>query len=327
MSRSSSVDPQHHLCLFDRLLRTPPDQRATVMLAALSFVPSQNLDEAFALGPIRAAFGDYWESTTGRAVPVVQLRAVLEPPLPIKTLLEFQGLTLARDAEEIVQTVEQVLWHLKERMREIEPSPQSHLFDEARKEPSASGLSKLPVGTSVGSLAELLELRQKFSTIYADPPWQYDNESSRGAAANHYRTMSVEEICQEPVRELVEDDAHLHLWTTNSFLSEAFRVIEAWGFRFKSCLVWVKDEIGMGNYWRVSHEFLMLGVRGNLTFRDRTLPSWIQAPRTIHSHKPAVIRSLVERVSPGPYLELYGREELPDTAWTVFGNQVERRLF
>jgi N6-adenosine-specific RNA methylase IME4 len=176
-------------------------------------------------------------------------------------------------------------------------------------------------------LQELLDSRLKFNTFYADPPWQYENEASRGAAVNHYRTMTVQDICREPIRELAEDNAHLHLWTTNAFLSEAFCVIDAWGFQFKSCLIWVKDEIGMGNYWRVSHEFLMLGVRGSMTFRDRTLPSWIRAPRTIHSHKPAVIRSLVERVSPGPYLELYGREELPGTAWTVFGDQVERRLF
>jgi N6-adenosine-specific RNA methylase IME4 len=122
-------------------------------------------------------------------------------------------------------------------------------------------------------------------------------------------------------------NAHLHLWTTNGMLRDAFDVLDAWGFTFKSCLVWIKGDIGMGNYGRVSHEYLLLGVRGNLTFRDRTLPSWIKADRTIHSRKPAVVRTLIERASPGPYLELYGREELHDSAWTVYGNQVERRLF
>jgi N6-adenosine-specific RNA methylase IME4 len=73
----------------------------------------------------------------------------------------------------------------------------------------------------------------------------------------------------------------------------------------------------MGNFWRVSHEFLLLGVRGSLTFRHRTRPSWILAGHTIHSRKPAVIRTLIEQVSPGPYFELRGREELPDSAWTV----------
>lgn len=83
----------------------------------------------------------------------------------------------------------------------------------------------------------------------------------------------------------------------------------------------------MGNYWRVSHEYLLLGVRGNLPFGDNTCRSWLSARRTAHSRKPFAFRALVEQVSPGPYLELYGREEQPWTQWTVFGNQVERRLF
>ena len=91
--------------------------------------------------------------------------------------------------------------------------------------------------------------------------------------------------------------------------------------------LWVKPQLGMGNYWRVSHEFLLLGVRGKLAFADRTVRSWQVARRTVHSRKPFLFRSLIERVSPGPYLELYGREEQPSSGWTVYGNQVERRLF
>ncbi len=83
----------------------------------------------------------------------------------------------------------------------------------------------------------------------------------------------------------------------------------------------------MGNYWRLSHEFLLLGVRGRLTFADRSLPSWIWASRTVHSRKPGIVRMLIERASPGPYLELFGREELPRSQWTVFGDQIKRRLF
>jgi hypothetical protein len=261
------------LPIVDHLLAVPPGQRATLLKEVVSFKPSHSLAESFNLGPIRASFADYWESITCRAVPVGDLRAVLTPPLPIKTLLEFQALNYAGDADNVGQTLGHVIEHLRERIREIAPSSQAHLFDGSWKEPNPSRLGKLPIGSAVRSLRELLDLRLKFSTIYADPPWQYKNEASRGAAVNHYPTLTVEDICREPVRDLVEDDAHLHLWTTNAFLSEAFRVIEAWGFQFKSCLVWIKDEIGMGNYWRVSHEFLMLGVRGRLTFRDRTLPS------------------------------------------------------
>ena len=176
-------------------------------------------------------------------------------------------------------------------------------------------------------LQRLIDRGHKFRTVLADPPWRYENTVSRGAAENHYSTMTVEQIRAEPVQRLVHDQAHLHLWTTNAFLEPAFTIIRTWGFTFKSCLVWIKPQLGVGNYWRVSHEFLLFDVRGSMTFGRNDLPSWVLAPRTVHSRKPFRFRELVEQVSPGPYLELYGREEQPNTDWTVYGNQVERRLF
>ncbi len=189
-------------------------------------------------------------------------------------------------------------------------------------------LGTFPKPTSVvRDLAQLVNSGRQFRTIYADPPWPYSNTAARGAAENHYRTMTLEDIRGEVVKDLVEADAHLHLWTTNAFLREAFDVIRAWGFKYKSCLIWTKPQLGMGNYWRVSHEYLLLGVRGHLPFRNRTVRSWQTARRTAHSRKPFLFRGLIEQVSPGPYLELYGREEQPNSEWTVYGNQVERRLF
>ena len=177
------------------------------------------------------------------------------------------------------------------------------------------------------SLDELIEEGFKFGTIYADPPWPYSNTASRGAARNHYHTPTLDFIQSLPVPELTMDHAHLHLWTTNAFLGESLELIRSWGFVYKSCLLWLKPQLGMGNYWRVSHEFLLLGVRGRLTFADQTIKSWHIEPRTVHSRKPFLFRSLIEQVSPGPFLELFGRVEQPNTDWTVFGDQVERRLF
>ena len=194
-----------------------------------------------------------------------------------------------------------------------------------RQQVTDAGLAVLP--SMIRDLGELIDQGAKFPTVYADPPWPYSNTAARGAAENHYRTMTLEDICSEPVKDIAAANAHLHLWTTNAFLREAFDVMRAWGFRYKSCLVWIKPQLGMGNYWRVSHEYLLLGVRGNLPFRDRTCRSWLSARRTAHSRKPFAVRELIERVSPGPYLELYGREEHPDCGWTVYGNQIERRLF
>ena len=207
-------------------------------------------------------------------------------------------------------------------MRSFEHAP-----EQSKAEDGSSTASQPSSPSIVRSVGMLVDGGVKFSTVYADPPWPYSNTAARGAAENHYPTLSLDAIRTEPVKELVAERAHLHLWTTNAFLREAFDVLRAWGFKYKSCLIWVKPQIGMGNYWRVSHEYLLLGVRGNLPFQDRTCRSWQIARRTAHSRKPFLFRGLIEQVSPGPYLELYGREEHPNSGWTVYGNQVERRLF
>jgi N6-adenosine-specific RNA methylase IME4 len=181
-------------------------------------------------------------------------------------------------------------------------------------------------GGMVSALAKPVQAGRKFATIYSDPPWPYRNQGTRAATDNHYPTMTVEELCAEPVRDLCDEDAHLHLWTTNGFLREAFDVLQAWGFTYKSCFIWVKPELGIGNYWRVSHEFLLFGVRGNLPFQDKGQRSWLECDRTGHGRTPTAIRELVEKVSPGPYLEMYGRDEPPNPAWTVHGNQIEQHL-
>jgi N6-adenosine-specific RNA methylase IME4 len=163
---------------------------------------------------------------------------------------------------------------------------------------------------------------QKFGTVYADPPWNYGNQATRASTDNHYDTMSIEDLCNMPVRDVVADDAHLHLWTTNGFLREAFDVIDAWGFEYRSCFVWCKPQMGIGNYWRVSHEFMLLGIRGNAKrFAERNHMSWMELERREHSAKPEKIRGIIERVSPGPYLELFGRKAVQ--GWTVLGNQVD----
>lgn len=166
---------------------------------------------------------------------------------------------------------------------------------------------------------------KKFGCVYADPPWLYGNQATRAATSDHYSGMTVDEICALPIGELAADRSHLHLWTTNAFIFDARRVMEAWGFEYKSVFVWVKPQMGIGNYWRVSHEFMLLGVRGTLTFANHGQMSWLSSPRGRHSSKPEQVRSIIEKVSPGPYLELFGRSEVD--GWTVFGNDISRTLF
>lgn len=178
-------------------------------------------------------------------------------------------------------------------------------------------------GSIIKSLDEIAG--QKFATIMADPPWAYGNQATRAATDNHYVTMSVADICAMPVAGLAAEDAQLHLWTTNGFLREAFDVIDAWGFSYRSCFVWCKPQLGIGNYWRVSHEFLLLGIRGSATFEDKSLKSWAELDRGKHSAKPESVRAMIETAFVGPRLELFGRIACP--GWTVFGNEVERSLY
>lgn len=177
----------------------------------------------------------------------------------------------------------------------------------------------------VTRLEQLLERGMSFGTIYADPPWQYGNQATRASTNNHYVTMPVDEIAALPVEKLAAPNAHLHLWTTNAFLPASFDLMRAWGFEYKSVFVWVKPEMGIGNYWRVSHEFMLFGIRGKAPFQSHAEMSWMHHPRTAHSAKPEKIRELVQRVSPGPYLELFGRRLAKD--WVVWGNQIERTMF
>lgn len=177
-----------------------------------------------------------------------------------------------------------------------------------------------------GICTDLSRLRGKtFGTIYADPPWRYGNQGTRAATDNHYETMTVDEIAAMPIQALAAKSAHLHLWTTNAFLFDSQKIMEAWGFTYKSVFIWVKPQMGIGNYWRVSHEFLLLGVRGDCAFLDRSQMSWLQDDRTEHSAKPVKVRRLVEKVSPGPRLELFGRE--PADGWIVYGNQIRKGLY
>lgn len=174
-------------------------------------------------------------------------------------------------------------------------------------------------------LQELVSAGLKFGTIYADPPWRYQNQGTRASTDNHYAgDMSVEEICAMPIADLTAEKAHLHLWTTNAFLFECKAIMDAWGFEFKSTYVWVKPSFGIGNYWRNSHELMLLGVKGGQTAISKSEKSWIECKRGAHSAKPEATRHSIERLSPGPYLELFGRS--PRNGWTVFGNQIVEEL-
>jgi N6-adenosine-specific RNA methylase IME4 len=166
-----------------------------------------------------------------------------------------------------------------------------------------------------------------YSVIYADPPWHlevYNEESgTERAAGNHYPTLPLEEICALPVRELAAEDAVLFLWTTLPHLEEAFRVIAAWGFQYKTNLAWVKDKIGLGYFVRNQHELLVVATRGDIPapLPAARPPSVITAPRREHSRKPDEVYEVIERMYPElPKIELFARSARE--GWAAWGNQV-----
>jgi N6-adenosine-specific RNA methylase IME4 len=132
--------------------------------------------------------------------------------------------------------------------------------------------------------------------------------------------MSLDAIRALRVDRLAADDAHLWLWVTNHAWREQVTVMDAWGFRYASCLTWVKSRFGLGAYLRNQTEHLLLGVRGRAPMQFRGQPTWFYAPVQDHSHKPEEQYAIIERCSPGPYLELFARRKRP--GWHAWGNEV-----
>ena len=170
-----------------------------------------------------------------------------------------------------------------------------------------------------------------YDVIYADPPWQYSNALPQwGAAETHYRTMSMEELCN--IKIPVADNAALFLWVTNPFLRDAFQVIDAWGFEYKTNLVWVKDKLkkpGSGFWIRGRHELLFICGKGSF-LPDQTgkhpIGSVIEEPIVLndpvqeHSRKPESVYKLIEYLYPGGrYLELFARNSRKH--WTSWGDE------
>lgn len=169
-----------------------------------------------------------------------------------------------------------------------------------------------------------------YQTIYADPPWleRGGGQIKRGAD-RHYPLMATSEICKLPVGEWAAPDAHLYCWVTNNFLEDGLDVLHAWNFRFVTLITWMKDRAGLGQYFRGLTEHCLFAVRGKVPYKltpdGHRLQgvTGFQAPRGAHSVKPETMRQMIERVSPGPYLELFARR--PAAGWDVWGNQAPTR--
>ena len=192
--------------------------------------------------------------------------------------------------------------------------------DSPGKAAGCGGKAGLPTGGASSSPTIPGLPPSGFATILVDPPWPLQG------GEKHYRTMSLARIKALPVGALAARDAHLWLWTTNALLPKAYEVAEAWGFTVRSPLTWVKFRLGLGGRYQLRNatEQLLFCTRGRAPLGSRSQPTWFNAPVTEHSRKPAEQFAIIERVSPGPYLELFARRR-PESnqPWAVWGDQVD----
>jgi N6-adenosine-specific RNA methylase IME4 len=164
---------------------------------------------------------------------------------------------------------------------------------------------------------------KKYRIIYADPPWKYGNAMPDYVTEpqDYYLLMDTSDICKMPVKDVLEDDAVLFLWSTSPHLPEALEVAKSWGFTYKTSFIWDKVKHNMGHYNSVRHELLLVCTRGACTPDVKKLfDSVVSIERTEHSKKPAFFREVIETLyTYGNKLELFAREA-PE-GWDVFGNQ------
>jgi N6-adenosine-specific RNA methylase IME4 len=176
---------------------------------------------------------------------------------------------------------------------------------------------------------------QKFKTVLADPPWRFTNRTGKMAPEHRrlsrYETMSVEDIGALPVGQITAETAHLYLWVPNALLPWGLQVMAAWGFDYKTNLIWHKlrkdggsDGRGVGFYFRNVTEIVLFGVRGK---NARTLApgrrqvNYMGTQKREHSRKPDEQYNLIEACSPGPYIELFARGKRD--GWACWGNQAD----
>lgn len=169
----------------------------------------------------------------------------------------------------------------------------------------------------------------KYRVIYADPPWlytsgdQHSREEQDTVLGDYYPSMSIAELCNLPIYKLADDNSVLFLWVTSPLLEECFEVIRAWGFDYKTSIVWDKDAHNVGHYVSVRHELLLICTRGSCKpDNGKLLPSVIKEKRTEHSVKPETFRKMIDEMYPyGKRIELFARKKVDN--WEAWGNEPE----
>lgn len=176
------------------------------------------------------------------------------------------------------------------------------------------------------------EVTGEFGTVLADPPWKFQNSTGKVAPEHkrlmRYPTLSLDEIKNIPVNDVTANASHLYLWVPNALIQEGLEVMKSWGFTYKTNIVWYKvrqdggpDGRGVGFYFRNVTELILFGIKGKIRTLDpgRTQVNIISTQKREHSRKPDELYEIIEKCSPGPFLELFARGSRPN--WATWGNE------
>jgi N6-adenosine-specific RNA methylase IME4 len=290
-----------------------------------NLTPFQRAELALQLKPLIAEKAKAKQREAGGAVCQKSDKAVIDTKRELAAVADVSHDTIAK-----VETI------MREGSEEVKAAARSGelsvnaAFNTIRREAKAAEQETRREANAekVRELATPLDAQGLFQTIVIDPPWDWGDEgdvNQFGRAKPDYHTMPIEDIEALPVGRIADENCHLYLWATNRSLPKAFRLLEAWGFRYITLLTWHKPSLGMGNYFRGCTEQVLFGVKGSQPLRRHDVGTHFEAPRgERHSEKPEAFYQLVETCSHGPFIDLFGRKGRE--GWVVWGeNGAESR--
>jgi len=178
-----------------------------------------------------------------------------------------------------------------------------------------------------------MDTSKKYNVIYADPPWTFKTFSDKGkdrSPENHYNVMSLQDICNLPVNKIANENSVLLMWVVDPLLDKAFKVIEAWGFKYKTVgFTWAKTNkksmgffTGLGYWTRGNPEMCLLATKGKPKRISKSVPQLVVEQRREHSRKPDIMYNHIENLLEGPYVELFARTQR--SGWDSWGNQTDK---
>ena len=230
--------------------------------------------------------------------------------------------------EHAVTVIEKASDETKDALRRGEISINKAYQDVRREEKKREVKKRIEEHANVQTgVIDIQQTERKYNIIYADPPWRYWESGNKNQAL-HYTTMSIDEICELPVKDIADNDCVLFLWVTYPILQEAFKVIESWGFNYSTCaFVWIKKNkqkdtpfVGCGAWTRANSELCLLATKGNIMRLDASVSQVVESPIEEHSKKPDIVRELITKlVGELPRVELFCRN--PADGWDVWGNE------